>query len=401
MGKFSKSVVLGVLSTGILLSSVVVESPKSTVQASTNIEKSKVVSQKAYISSVNKKIKLYKKRIKENEVQYQIFYGMQKDLKPLHKEVFSKIPKEDIIKGEKYYTELTPYVSFEKSKYLYRVNNVGSINRNQSFADQNKKYPTKRVTDEFKIIEKELKKKKINRTKVDRHLNIARSMIHSAGSSIKMMNTATSRTTFYVKELNFMHSELFGGDAKRSNVVKKFTPAELHYIDYMYRARRTLASRYESAIKSITSMDELENYTKLNKYGEYLNGIINDDDVYSKLSVKQRYEVLHSLRHYEEARDELMKNGIYSEDDISKRKEEVLKRIDAYYDRNVKAYDVVVKTFGKTSGKIDFYIKSSTDMTSSMIMLDATRDNWDKAFSEQPIKEMSRELKQLGLDMEE
>ncbi|MFE6170409.1 hypothetical protein ACFVP8_21400 [Viridibacillus arvi] len=401
MGKFSKSVLLGVLSTGILLSSVVIESPKSTVQAASTINNSKVVSQKAYISSVNKKIELYKKRIKENEVQYQIFYGMQKNLKPLHKEVFSKIPKEDINRGEKYYTELTPYDSFEKSKYLYRVNNVGSISRNQSFADQNKKYPTKRVTDEFKIIEKELKKKKINRTKVDRHLNIARSMIHSSGSSIKGMNTATSRTTFYIKELNFMHSELFGGDAKRSNVVKKFTPAELHYIDYMYRSGRNLSYRYESAIKSITSMDELENYTKLNKYGEYLNDIVNDGDVYSKLSVKQRDYVSHALKYYEGARDELIKNGIYSEEDISKRKEEVLKRIDAYSARNVKAFDVVKKTFGKTSGKIDVYIKSSTDVTSSVIMMEAMIDNWHKAFSEQPIKDISRSLKEVGLDMED
>ncbi|WP_143691344.1 hypothetical protein [Viridibacillus sp. FSL H8-0123] len=391
------SVLLGVLSTGILLSSVVVESPKSTVQAASTIT-DKVVSQKAYISSVNKKIELYKKRIKENEVKYQIFYGMQKDLKPLHKEVFSKIPKEDINRGEKYYTELTPYVSFEKSKYLYRVNNVGSINRYQSFADQNKKYPTKSVTDEFKIIEKELKKKKINRTKVDRHLRYAKSAIHSAYSSIKLMNTATSRTTFYIKELNFLHSELFGGDVKRSNVVKKFTPAELHYIDYMSRANRKLSLSYASSIKSL---DELDTYTKLNKYGEYLNDIVNDDNVYSKLSVKQRNNVSRALKLYEETRDEQIKNGIYSEDDISKRKEEVLKRMEDYYDRNVKAFDVLVKTYGKTSGKIDDYIKSSTDMTTSTIMMDATRDNWHKAFREQTIKDISWYLKEVGLDMED
>ncbi|MFF3099796.1 hypothetical protein [Viridibacillus arvi] len=397
MGKFSKSILLGVLSTGILLSSVVVESPKSTVQAASTIN-DKVVSQKAYISSVNKKIELYKKRIKENEVKYQIFYNMQKDLKPLHKEVFSKIPKEDINRGEKYYTELTPYVSFEKSKYLYRVNNVGSISRYQSFADQNKKYPTKSVTDEFKIIEKELKKKKINRTQVDRHLRYAQSAVHSAYASIKLMNTATSRTTFYIRELNFLHSELFGGDAKRSNVVKKFTPAELHYIDYISRASRKLSPSYASSIKSL---DELDTYTKLNKYGEYLNDIVNDDAIYSKLSVKQRDYVSSALKRYEGARDELLKNGIYSEDDISKRKEEVLKRMDDYYDRNVKAIDVIAKTYGKTSGKIDEYIKSATDMTTSVIMMDATRDNWHKAFREQTIKDISWYLKEVGLDMED
>lgn len=397
MGKFGKSVLLGVLSTGILLFSVVVESPKSTVQAASTIN-DKVVSQKAYISSVNKKIKLYKERIKENEVKYQIFYSMQKGLKPLHKEVFSKIPKGDINRGEKYYTELTPYVSFEKSKYLYRVNNVGSISRYQSFAEQNKKYPTKSVTDEFKIIEKELKKKKVNRTKVDRHLRYAKSAVHSAYSSIKLMNTATSRTTFYIKELNFLHSELFGGDAKRSNVVKKFTPAELHYIDYISRASRKLSPSYASSIKSL---DELDTYTKLNKYGEYLNDIVNDDNVYSKLSVKQRDYVSSALKRYEGARDELIKNGIYSEDDISKRKEEVLKRMEDYFDRNVKAFDVVVKTYGKTSGKIDDYIKSSTDMTTSVIMMDATRDNWHKAFREQTLKDISWYLKEVGLDMED
>lgn len=212
------------------------------------------------------------------------------------------------------------------------------------------------------------------------------------------MNTATSRTTFYIKELNFLHSELFGGDVKRSNVVKKFTPAELHYIDYMSRANRKLSLSYASSIKSL---DELDTYTKLNKYGEYLNDIVNDDNVYSKLSVKQRNNVSRALKLYEETRDEQIKNGIYSEDDISKRKEEVLKRMEDYYDRNVKAFDVLVKTYGKTSGKIDDYIKSSTDMTTSTIMMDATRDNWHKAFREQTIKDISWYLKEVGLDMED
>lgn len=49
MGKFSKSIMLGVLSTGLLLSNVVVVGTESTVQASTSTVKSKVVSQKAYV----------------------------------------------------------------------------------------------------------------------------------------------------------------------------------------------------------------------------------------------------------------------------------------------------------------------------------------------------------------
>lgn len=48
---------LGMLSTGLLLSSVVVVDTESTVQAASTINNSKEVSQKAYVSSAKKKIK--------------------------------------------------------------------------------------------------------------------------------------------------------------------------------------------------------------------------------------------------------------------------------------------------------------------------------------------------------
>ncbi|MGE7622032.1 hypothetical protein ACQKMD_02905 [Viridibacillus sp. NPDC096237] len=62
------------------------------------------------------------------------------------------------------------------------------------------------------------------------------------------------------------------------------------------------SANYTGDINSIldSTDDYLENYRKLNKYGEYLNGIVNDVDVFSKLSVKQRDEILHTLGHYEE-----------------------------------------------------------------------------------------------------
>lgn len=213
------------------------------------------------------------------------------------------------------------------------------------------------------------------------------------------------KVNFDRKELRFLHSEMYGGNDERSNVVKKFTPIELNYIKLMETKRVELSSlntRYLETRNSIENRtDELENYTKLNKYGEYLKNLVYDTSAYSKLAVKQRENVMAALDCYRNTRAELMNNGIYSEDDISKRKEDMLKRTEEYYEVYSKASEEVKNTNGKKSGKIDIYNKAATDMVFNIQLANDIYDHWNEVTSTQPIQTMSSLLKKAGMDMEE
>lgn len=345
---------------------------------------------------------MYKKSLAENTAKYNEYYVMNENLNPVMRDLVGKWPQEDLSDRDRYYYAIPDYVSYEKSKYLSKISDVLSIH---DLDDYIYKFPSKTLTNEFKKLEAELKKKKVDRKKVDRHLSIIKTSLRSGSSSVKYMYNTVLKVTFDAKEMNFLHSEMYGGNAIRSNVVKKFTPNELNYINLIESKRVKLSpsnTSYLETRKSIKNRtDELEVYTKLNKYGEYLKGIVYDTSVYSKLTVKQRENVMAALDCYRNTRTELMNNGIYSEDDISKRKEDMLKRTEEYYEAYSKASEEVKNTNGKKSGKIDIYNKAATDMVFNIQLANDIYDHWNKVTSTQPIQTMSSLLKKAGMDMEE
>lgn len=391
---------LGVLSTGLLLSSVVVVGTESTVQASTKTStvKSKEVSQKAYVSSANKKLSVYKKSLAETTAIYKKYDFLDKNSTPIIGD--SKYSLEDYYIEDRYYYLVPDYISYERSKYISKL---GDIDKIHDIDEDRSKYPSKKTLDEIKKVESELKKKKVDRKKVDSLLNNIKSYSGSAFENYRY--NLVLKVEYDTKELNFLYSEMNGGNDVRSNVVKKFTPTELDYIKLIASKRVELTSlntRYLEKRNSIENRtDELENYTKLNQYGKYLKGLVYDTSVYSKLTVKQRENVTAALDCYRHTRTGLINNGIYSEDDISKRKEDILKRTEEYYEAYSKASEEVKNTNGKKSGKIDIYNKAATDMAFNIQLANDTYDHWNEVTSTQPIQTMSSLLKKVGMDMEE
>lgn len=63
--------------------------------------------------------------------------------------------------------------------------------------------------------------------------------------------------------------------------------------------------------------------------------------------------------------------------------------------------EVVKNTASKTNGKIDVFAKSAIDMTVSIELIRDARDHWYRAFSKLSIDNLSWELKQIGMNMEE
>ncbi|ETT80597.1 hypothetical protein MKZ08_12920 [Viridibacillus sp. FSL R5-0477] len=397
MGKLSKSIMLGMLSTGLLLSSVVVVDTESTVQAASTINNSKEVSQKAYVSSAKKKLSVYKKRLDENIPKFNEYTAIRKNLPAL-----GNLEDEDYYFEVRHYYIVPDYMSYERSKYISKIRDTNKINL---LDDYSPKYPSRKILDEFEKVELELKKKKIDRKKVDSLLDNIKSSLPSSSTFMDFPYNLVLKVNFDRKELRFLHSEMYGGNDERSNVVKKFTPIELNYIKLMETKRVELSSlntRYLETRNSIENRtDELENYTKLNKYGEYLKNLVYDTSAYSKLAVKQRENVMAALDCYRNTRAELMNNGIYSEDDISKRKEDMLKRTEEYYEVYSKASEEVKNTNGKKSGKIDIYNKAATDMVFNIQLANDIYDHWNEVTSTQPIQTMSSLLKKAGMDMEE
>ncbi|MFE6170408.1 hypothetical protein ACFVP8_21395 [Viridibacillus arvi] len=397
MGKLSKSIMIGMLSTGLLLSSVVVLDTNSTVQAASTINKSKEVSQKAYVSSAKKKLSVYKKGLAENTAIYKKYDFLVKNPTPILGENIWSL--EDYYIEDRYYYLVPDYISYERSKYISKI---GDVHKIYDLDEERSKYPSKKTLDEFKKVESELKKKKVDRKKVDSLLYNIKSSSNSTFENYRY--NLLLKVDFDKKELNFLYSEMNGGNAMRSNVVKKFTPTELDYIKIIESKRVELSSlntRYLETRNSIKNRtDELENYTKLNKYGEYLKNLVYDTSAYSKLAVKQRENVMAALDCYRNTRTELMNHGIYSEDDISKRKEDMLKRTEEYYESYSKASEEVKNTNGKKSGKIDIYNKAAADMAFNIQLANDTYDHWNKVTSTQPIQTMSSLLKKVGMDME-
>lgn len=404
MGKLSKNLMLGVLSTGLLLSSVVVVGTESTVQASTKTStvKSKAVSQKAYVSSAKKKLSVYKKRLAENTAKYNEYHIIRENLRPVIRDLVDKWEDADDYDEDKYYYLVPDYISYERSKYISKIGDVREIN---DLDEYTLKYPSRKTLNEFKKVDSELRKKKIDRKKVDSLLYNIKSSLPSSSTFLNYPYNLVLKVTFDAKEMNFLHSEMYGGNAVRSKVVKKFTPLELNYIKLIETKRVELSSLNTRHLETRNSIknrtDELENYTKLNKYGEYLKGLVYDTSVFSKLTVKQRENVTAALDCYRNTRTELMNNGIYSEDDISKRKEDMLKRTEEYYESYSKASEEVKNTNGKKSGKIDIYNKAASDMAFNIQLANDTYDHWNKVTSTQPIQTMSSLLKKVGMDMEE
>ncbi|OMC77712.1 hypothetical protein [Viridibacillus sp. FSL H8-0123] len=113
MGKLSKSIMLGMLSTGLLLSSVVVVDTESTVQAASTINNSKEVSQKAYVSSAKKKLSVYKKRLDENIPKFNEYTAIRKNLPAL-----GNLEDEDYYFEVRHYYIVSDYMSYERSKYI-------------------------------------------------------------------------------------------------------------------------------------------------------------------------------------------------------------------------------------------------------------------------------------------
>ncbi|QOV11940.1 hypothetical protein [Viridibacillus arvi] len=400
MGKLSKSIMLGMLSTGLLLSSTVAIGNESTVQAASTINKSKEVSQKAYVSSANKKLSVYKKSLAETTAIYKKYDFLDKNSTPIIGD--SKYSLEDYYIEDRYYYLVPDYISYERSKYISKL---GDIDKIHDIDEDRSKYPSKKTLDEIKKVESELKKKKIDRNKVDSLLNNIKLSLPSSSTFMDFPYNLVLKVNFERKELRFLHSEMYGGNDVRSNIVKKFTPIELNYIKLMESKRVELSSLNTRHLETRNSIknrtDELENYTKVNKYGKYLKGLVYDTSVYSKLTVKQRENVMAALDCYRNTRTELMNNGIYSADDISKRKEDMLKRTEEYYEAYSKASEEVKNTNGKKSGKIDIYNKAATDMVFNIQLANDIYDHWNKVTSTQPIQTMSSLLKKAGMDMEE
>ncbi|KOO51706.1 calponin homology domain-containing protein [Viridibacillus arvi] len=95
-----------------------------------------------------------------------------------------------------------------------------------------------------------------------------------------------------------------------------------------------------------------------------------------------------------------MNKGIYSENDISKRKEDMLKRTEEYYEAYSKSSEEVKNTYDKKSGKIDVYNHAASEMLFNIKLANDTYDHWGKAFSTTQINTMSSLLKYVGMDME-
>ncbi|MBK3494092.1 hypothetical protein JFL43_04315 [Viridibacillus sp. YIM B01967] len=400
MGKLSKSIMLGMLSTGLLLSSTVAVGNESTVQAASTINNSKVVSQKAYVSSAKKKLSVYKKSLAENIAIYKKYAVLDENSTPIIGDSIWSL--EDYYIEDRYYYLVPDYISYERSKYISKL---GDIDKIHDIDEERSKYPSKKTLDEFKKVESELKKKKIDRKKVDSLLYNIKSSLRSNSTFQNYRYNLVLKVDFDTKELNFLYSEMNGGNAIRSNVVKKFTPTELDYIKLIESKRVELTSLNTRHLETRNSIenrtDELENYTKLNKYGKYLKGLVYDTSVYSKLTVKQRENVTAALDYYRKTRNELMNNGIYGEDDISNRKEDMLKRTEKYYEAYSKASEEVKNTNGKKSGKIDIYNKAASDMAFNIQLANDTYEHWNKVMSTQPIQTMSSLLKKVGMDMED
>lgn len=370
MSNFSKKLVIGVLSTGVLFSpiSLVHAEVGGTITRSVK-DPTLTMTNKEFLNYVAKKEKQFREYMADVVKINQVILEKTKKAN-VEKKKLAKIVPDNV---------LTTYKDYDFSSRMYlgsRTDLQYLENRYIDTAGTALTFGPRTVTNDgasrmdyyvtkyFDSAKKYVNKKVVNRVEVNKNIIKARQYLQNQKYNAEITLTNAIFDSMKIREAFILHDEVHD-TGERSSKVTNFTKDELSYIkrivsifdSRMYR-KEWFNEHYDLVMKR---KNGIQVYDDVQAYGTSLKKALADKDTFYKLNFDKRMAIIDSIDRYERINNNFVRLGYKQRDDIKSLTEVKLKTIKSYKTYINQNIEFVNSYKNKKSGKFEEILRISMD----------------------------------------